>query len=157
MFTYALHAELLSLPVEHMAALARSWGGVPRRLLRCFDNNIHDNDIKREYCNAAEVAVQRCRVTISSTVEKNLVEEGPSRFYFCRPKKIGTKIVRVHASSYVPTPTLRCLLGEALQRYQAGFLPHSESTQRDSFVGARPVSSFVVTYVIPFLSLYPLP
>ena len=109
-------SKLLNLPIERMTTLAKSWGGVPQILLRFLDNGMHDDDIEWEYRYAAKQAVQRCRVMISSTVEMNVVVEALSKFYFCRPKKTRTRIVRAHACAEVPTPTLRRLLGEALQR-----------------------------------------
>ena len=108
-------SELLELDAERMTFLARQWGCVPGNLLRFMRRNEVDSKIEAWYRRCASRAVFKCRENISSMADAQF-DDDLSEIFFCQPRinKSGT-IDRKQARAIVPTRTIRCLLGEALQ------------------------------------------
>lgn len=99
--------------VVRMATLVKKWGGVPRTILQCIQQD--DQEIERQYHAAAIDAVWKCRVMVSAALQHALPDEIPSKFYSVRPLMTANGIVRQECYVCVPTSTLRSFLGEALK------------------------------------------
>ncbi|KAI9568898.1 hypothetical protein HD554DRAFT_2190998 [Boletus coccyginus] len=102
-------STLMGKNVDRMIALAKKWGGVARTLLQYTDEA--DLEITRQYRQCAQMDVEECRLAGLFDTPS----DSSSQFCFVRPLVVSQKIVRNHSYFYVPTRTLRSLLGEALQ------------------------------------------
>jgi len=105
-------ATLLGLNVQRMTTLAEKWGSPPRALLKYI--HLEDRDISDDYRNRAGEAVEQSKSMLDQAVQGNLPDNAPSMFFFVQPMKTSTGTRRQRPSAYVPTPTIRRILAEAL-------------------------------------------
>jgi len=107
-------STLLGQDVHRTKTLAEKWGNVPRSLVQY--NGEDDWTVEDHYSAIASDAVRASRIMIDRGPQLDVPNDPPSQFYFLRPKKTPTgAISRKRSYISVPTPTIRCILAEALQ------------------------------------------
>jgi hypothetical protein len=103
----------LELDVGRMTTLAETLGGVPRTLL--WYASKEDEQIEGVYRRSAKGAVRNCDAMLARAAEYMIPDDALLAFYFFCPLVAANGINREYSHIHVPTPTLRRLLGEALQ------------------------------------------
>ena len=110
-------SKLLELDVKRMTFLAGKWGCVPRTLLQLIRRKQSDSMTEGWYRKRARLGVLRSTEMVDGIAQNALFDDAPSQIFFCRPLIESNNINRQVPCATVPTPTIRRLLGEALQHY----------------------------------------
>ncbi|KAF8441611.1 hypothetical protein L210DRAFT_3537693 [Boletus edulis BED1] len=132
-------ALLLELNGGRMVSLHKRWGGSIRLLLSYLEKS--DQQIEMGYTLDAALPIKECWSIMTSIAGKDLPEDAPSQFFFCRPFDFAMPCIeRSFTCAVVPTPTICHFLAEALQKLNCSTrskLFHTLSQYRETRQAAR--------------------